>query len=69
MAQILQRRRNHDTFVLRRIDVDARPDLAERFGVAHVPVLVVVAENVRARLDDVRGCRAVDEFLSPWLKR
>lgn len=28
LAQVLQRRRNHDTFQLYRVDCDARPDLA-----------------------------------------
>lgn len=31
IAQVLQRRRNHETFVLHAVDVEERADLAERF--------------------------------------
>ena len=33
LAQVLQRRGNHDTFRLHRVDVGDRPELAERFAV------------------------------------
>ena len=69
LAQVLQRRRNHGTFKLYRVDEQARPDLVERFGVATMPTLVVVEDKiVRARLERPRGCREIERFLAPWLK-
>ena|GEM_PF-1023868 len=69
LAQVLQRRRNHGTFKLYRVDEKKRPDLVERFGVAAMPTLVVVEDKVvRARLERPRGCREIETFLAPWLK-
>jgi len=69
VAQVLQRRRNHGTFKLYRVDREQRPDLIERFGVQTLPTLVVVEDkNVRARLERPRGCREIEGFLAPWLK-
>ena len=68
LAQVLQQRRNHETFQLYRVDRDGRPDLAERFQVETVPTLYVVeGKQVRARLEAPRGCRDIQHFLSPWL--
>jgi thioredoxin-like negative regulator of GroEL len=69
VAQVLQRRRNHGTFKLYRVDRERRPDLVERFRVDTLPTLVVVEnKNVRARLERPRGCREIEGFLAPWLK-
>jgi hypothetical protein len=69
LAQVLQRRRNHDTFRLRRVDYDARPDLARRCGVETSPAIVVVHERrIRARLEQPRGCVDIREALAPWLR-
>jgi thioredoxin-like negative regulator of GroEL len=69
LAQVLQRRRNHGTFRLYRVDDRERPDLLERFGVATLPTLVVVEDKVvRARLERPRGCREIESFLAPWLR-
>jgi thioredoxin-like negative regulator of GroEL len=69
LAQVLQRRRNHGTFKLYRVDEQERPDLVERFAVATTPTLVVVEDKVvRARLERPRGCREIESFLAPWLK-
>jgi thioredoxin len=68
LAQVLQRRRNHETFALVRVSVDNRPDLAERFGVETVPTIVVVAERrVRRRIVSPKGCRELEASLQPWL--
>ncbi len=68
LAQVLQRRRNHGTFKLYRVDREARPDLVERFGVEDVPTLCVIeGKALRARLDRPRGCRDIEAFLAPWL--
>jgi thioredoxin-like negative regulator of GroEL len=68
LAQVLQRRRNHETFRLHRLDAGARPDLAERFRITTLPTLLIVEEKVvRGRLEDPRGCRDIAAFLEPWL--
>jgi thioredoxin-like negative regulator of GroEL len=68
LAQVLQRRRNHGTFRVLFVDRGERPDLVERFGVRSFPTLVVVEQQrVRARLDEPRGCREIEQLLSPWL--
>ena len=68
IAQVLQRRRNHGTFRLYRVDEQERPDLVERFGIETMPTLVVVEDKVvRARLERPRGCREIESFLAPWL--
>jgi thioredoxin-like negative regulator of GroEL len=69
LAQVLQRRGNHTTFRLYRVDVNERPDLAESFQIGDVPTLVVVEQKqVRRQLVDPRGCRAIEAFLEPWLR-
>jgi hypothetical protein len=69
LAQVLQRRRNHDTFVLRRLDAEADGELVARLGVGEPPALVVVeGKRIRARLEQPRGCIDIKETLAPWLK-
>lgn len=69
LAQVLQRRHNHDTFDLIRVAVDERPDLAERFRVDELPTIMVVADRrVRARIVSPSGCRELERFLRPWLR-
>lgn len=68
LAQVLQRRRNHGTFKLYRVDERERPDLVQRFAIDQIPTLVVVESRaVRARLARPRGCREIETFLAPWL--
>jgi thioredoxin-like negative regulator of GroEL len=68
LAQVLQRRQNHQTFQVYRVAQEERPDLAERFGVDELPTLLVVEEKkVRRRLEQPRGCRDIENFLAPWL--
>jgi len=69
LAQILQRRRNHETFVVHRIEMNEHPDLAERFKVSSTPALVVVNEKqVRGRLEAPRSAVEIQSLLSPWLR-
>lgn len=69
LAQVLQRRRNHGTFRVLLVEEHERPDLVRRFGVDGLPTLVVVeGREVRAQLERPRGCRQIEEFLSPWLR-
>ena len=69
LAQVLQRRQNHGTFVVHHVDAEERPDLVERFRVSVIPTLVVVDDRrVQARLEQPRGCREIERLLAPWLK-
>jgi thioredoxin-like negative regulator of GroEL len=69
LAQVLQRRRNHDQFSLRRIELEDRPDLVERFRVTTLPSLVVIEDKrVRGRLVNPAGAAAIRTFLEPWLR-
>ena len=69
LAQVLQRRGNHDTFRLDRIEENERPDLHQRFRIDEVPTLVVVVgRHAKARLVAPRGAAAIERFLAPWLR-
>ena len=69
LAQVLQRRRNHGTFKLYRVDSAERPDLATRFRIDKVPTLVVVeGHHERGRLTHPRGCLDIEALLAPWLR-
>jgi thioredoxin-like negative regulator of GroEL len=69
LSQVLQRRRNHESFRMYRVDVDAEPELVQRFGIGEVPTLVVVdGKRVSGRLTSPRGCRQIEELLAPWLR-
>ena len=69
LSQVLQRRRNHESFVLLNVDVDEQAELAERFNISEVPTIVVV-ENKRVHgcLESPRGCRDIEQLLAPWLR-
>jgi thioredoxin-like negative regulator of GroEL len=69
LAQVLQRRSNHDTFQMLRINADNRLDLVQRFRVTEIPSLLVIDDRqVRARLGTPRGCTDIQHMLKPWLK-
>ena len=69
LAQVLQHRRNHETFELIRVSVDNRPDLADRFRIDNVPTIVVVdGRRVKGRIVAPSGCHALEDFLGPWLR-
>ena len=69
VAQVLQRRRNHETFDLVRVSVDHRPDLAEKFHIEQVPTICVVqGRKLRRTIVAPRGCRELEEELEPWLQ-
>lgn len=68
IAQVLQRRRNHETFDLVRVSVDRRPDLAEKFHVEEVPTICVVqGRKLRRTIVAPHGCRELEQELEPWL--
>jgi thioredoxin-like negative regulator of GroEL len=69
IAQVLQRRRNHDTFDLVRVSVDRHPDLAEKFRIEQVPTICVVEGRKLCRtIVAPRGCRELERKLEPWLR-
>lgn len=69
LAQVLQRRRNHESFDLVRVSVDQRPDLAARFRIETVPTLLVVKDRkVQGRIIAPTGCLDLEAFLRPWLR-
>lgn len=68
LAQVLQRRQNHETFALVPVSVDERPDLAEKFRIEETPTICVVeGRQVQARITAPRGCRELEQALEPWL--
>jgi hypothetical protein len=69
LAQVLQRRGNHETFRLYRVPVEERPDLHERLKISRLPTLAVIeGKTVVGRLEQPRACRQIERFLSPWMK-
>ena len=69
LAQVLQRGGNHQTFVIHRVEVGHRPDLAQRFKVTATPTLLVVQhKKVQARLVSPTGCKDIELLLRPWLQ-
>jgi hypothetical protein len=69
LAQVLQRRGNHETFRIYRVPVEERPDLHERHKIARLPTLAVIQDKkVVGRLEQPRACREIEGFLSPWMK-
>ena len=69
IAQVLQRRRNHDTFDLVRVSIERRPDLAEKFRIEQVPTICVVeGRKLRRTIVAPRGCRDLETELEPWLR-
>jgi thioredoxin-like negative regulator of GroEL len=63
-------RKERDRLRIRRIDVDARPDLAERFGVQIVPTLVLVKDKlIVSRLDGRTSAPKIETMLEPHLRQ
>jgi thioredoxin-like negative regulator of GroEL len=69
LAQVLQRRANHATFALERVEAAERPDVHENFGIDALPTMVVIdGHQIRGRIVDPSGCKAIEQFLGPWLR-
>ena len=69
LAQVLQRRRNHDTFKYYAVANEKRPDLVEKFGIEVIPTLAVIEDRrIAALLEGPRGCGEIETFLAPWLQ-
>jgi thioredoxin-like negative regulator of GroEL len=69
LAQVLQRRHNHETFALHMVEQGDHPELIDRFQVDTMPTLMVVADKiVRGTLVEPHGCEEIQAFLAPWLR-
>jgi thioredoxin-like negative regulator of GroEL len=69
LSQVLQRRGNHDTFRVYRVDADEQPELARRFKVEDLPTLVLVdGKRVSGRVSSPRGCIEIERLLRRWLR-
>jgi len=67
--QVLQARRNHETFRRRKVDIERQPDLAERFGVRQAPTIVVVdGAHVARRIEGRIGVQELRDQLADWLR-
>lgn len=63
-------RKERERLRVTRVDVDERPDLAKRFGVADVPALVLVKDkHAVARLDGRSSAPRIERMLEPFLDR
>lgn len=70
LGHVLQHNRNHDTFVVHKVDVQERPDLAERFAIRATPAVCVIDEKrIVARGERPRTVADLRELLGPWLKQ
>jgi thioredoxin-like negative regulator of GroEL len=69
LDQVLQSRRNHETFRRRDVDVDEQPELARRFRVKELPTIIVVHEGqVAQRLEGRVGIPQIRTALEDWLQ-
>ncbi len=61
-------RKERDRLRVRRVDVDASPELAERFRVEIVPTLILVKDKcVVSRLDGRMSAPKIEAMLEPHL--
>lgn len=61
-------RKERARLVIKRVDVEARPELAERFHIAEVPTLVLVKDKrVVARLEGRVSAPKIERMLEPHL--
>ncbi len=68
IAQVLQRRRNHETFELVRVAVEQRPDIAKKFRIEEVPTICIVEDRkLKRRVVAPRGCSDLEQELEEWL--
>jgi thioredoxin-like negative regulator of GroEL len=66
LAQIARRERGR--LRLSKVDVDERPEVAERFRVAHVPALALIVEKrVVSRLDGRATAPRIETMVEPYL--
>lgn len=69
LAQTLQLRKNRSRFEVVRVNVEERPDLAERFRIDVVPTLLVIeGHRVARRIVSPDTARDLARALDPWLQ-
>jgi thioredoxin-like negative regulator of GroEL len=69
LAEVLQARRNHETFELVRVSVERHPELVERFKVTEFPTICVVEDRrVLKRIVAPRGVKQLRAELAEWLR-
>ncbi len=63
-------RKERERLRVTRVDIDARPDLAEKFAITDVPTLVLI-KNRRpvARIDGRSSAPKIERMLEPHLPR
>jgi thioredoxin 1 len=62
-------RKERERLRVRRVDVDKRPDLAERFEIADVPTVVLVKERVEVdRIEGRASAPAIERMLEDHLE-
>ena len=62
-------RKERERIRVKRVDVDARPDLAERFGVTDVPTIVLVRERrVVERIEGRASAPQIERMLEAHLE-
>ena len=63
-------RKERDRLRVRRVDVDARPDLADRFSITEIPTLVLVKDrSAVARLDGRTSAPQIERMLEQHLEQ
>ena len=61
-------RKERARLVVKRVDVEARPELAQRFSVEQVPTLVLVKDKrIVARLEGRASAPKIERMLEPHL--
>lgn len=69
LAQVLQHHRNHDVFQIIRVDINERPELAERFAIETDPTLLVIDNRrIESRLERPKNAPAIHQALARWLR-
>jgi thioredoxin 1 len=67
LAHIARKERDH--LRVKKVDVDERPDLAERFGISEVPSLALVKrKRVVARLEGRSTAPKIESMLEAFLR-
>lgn len=61
-------RKERSRLIVKQVDVEKRPEIAERFNVAQAPALVLVKDKrVVARLDGRVSAPKIERMLEPYL--
>jgi thioredoxin-like negative regulator of GroEL len=69
LAQVLQRRHNHDTFDVIRVSAEQHPELVEQLGVTELPALLVLEQRkIETHVENPRGPQQIHAALERWLK-